>query len=691
MILPEDTKAPIHSDDEYDDDFASLPPSPAAGTQAIVLPADGHPYPYDYPSSPTSGITQPLLFPDEDDIELGPAPPYAAVDPRRRNRRALDWKGGLPRKLGRRFIFGLAGGVGVCVGLLLVGFLAFGMRGHPPRHGKGRQDDKSPDDPSGDQRWPDDPRMGRPVSCADFSPAGWTAFPSSEDMPHLPTPLADGEGTRRSRNSTFYVPLHPDEVFAELFMGPAAIGPIFISTYEAESDEVWNGMEEEGVVIGAAPNGKRPKKGEFVRIVVESIVDVSPGADEGDLTIEGSAGWEMMQPAKVCLLQRGSNETMPGGGSLTVEKRDGQGEDKPHRHARRSGLGVGIYTEDVKHSVHGNLTSGTPPLQFRMHIALPARSSAPSTFVDSLLGSLSHHFPRHLVRSLDVHGGNSGIYVDDLEDALIERVALESEYGEIIVDGVRASDVKVKSTGPISARVGVSNDLDVETPIGEINLDISIIQPHPFTRSPPPPPPHNETDTDFPPPPPPFDEDRGPVDPCSLYPVTTHIGAGSGSTTIKFGEWENACRGLNLDVFALLGSVDIHPHPLYQGPFHLITAMGPINLDTSSADIPDPEGLGRWRNITVEARERLGSKFYHGLVEWQLPSSGDAASEEESEEGDHEAEEGEEKELEWETRAVKREAEPEPHPGPPAMPHPWRKTDRAMNVRTSVGAINVTF
>jgi hypothetical protein len=127
MILPEDTKAPIPSDDEfeyqdeyeyeeeyspYDYDFDSS--SPREPRPFVPYTDDPEPYPFDntdadgdsdaiahnagrgdelqYPASPRSTLTHPLLA-DVSDIELGlglgPAPPYTPRDENPRSRAAV--------------------------------------------------------------------------------------------------------------------------------------------------------------------------------------------------------------------------------------------------------------------------------------------------------------------------------------------------------------------------------------------------------------------------------------------------------------------------------------------------------------------------------------------------------------------------------------------------------------------------
>jgi hypothetical protein len=86
-------------------------------------------------------------------------------------------------------------------------------------------------------------------------------------------------------------------------------------------------------------------------------------------------------------------------------------------------------------------------------------------------------------------------------------------------------------------------------------------------------------------------------------------------------------------------------------------------------------GLNRWRNLTVEKNDRLGSKSWVGEVKWEDEEPSAAASG--SEETAIRKREGME---EWTTEER----------GPPGGP-PKKRRQKGMDVRTSVGAIRVVL
>ncbi|WVQ70824.1 hypothetical protein IAR50_000346 [Cryptococcus sp. DSM 104548] len=661
MILPEDIKAPLPSDDDdFEDDFASLPPSPAAFSNP--LPTSRH-LSYDYPPSPNSTVTQPLLLLGDDDIELGPAPPYTEVDPRPRASLRWDRKGTLRKKIEKRFVLGLVGGVGLWIGIMCMGAL-IGW-GHGPRSPhRGKPETQRPgysDPPPGNN-----PGGGRPIQCASFPSTGWSPYhtPPGTSEPSE-SGFVDGDLEKRSLNTTIFVPLDQGEIFAQMFEGPAAVGAVFVSTYEASSDDVWESMTEEGAIVGQDRKGKRPGKGEFVKMVVESIIDVQADT-AGPLDSENSSGWEMLSVSNICLSERG-NDT-----AQHAVRRELEGEQSPripHR-SYQKGIGLSIATTHPTNSLHEN-SHGTP-LQFRVYLSLPSTTES-SGFVNSLVKSISLRPspPPGLVSSLDVHVGNAPIYLGDLRSVAMGQIHLESGFGEILVGDLKSDTIRIKTTGEVTGRVSVSDDLFVETPIGPVRLNISLSTPpphspvHPATYSMPSAS-HNKSITG---------RDGHPSgnridDLCSLPPVRVKVRAGSEDAVLRYVGWEVPCRGLDMDVLSIVGGVDVYSHPLFQGPFHLITAKGPINVDLGDPNVPDPEGLGRWRNITLDERGQVGSNFYHGSVYWE-DSRGRAEREQTS---DTASDDGSNPGLIKES--------PPPHD---------ETRGRGMHVRTSVGAINAVF
>ncbi|ODO10716.1 hypothetical protein I350_01313 [Cryptococcus amylolentus CBS 6273] len=659
MILPEDIKGPLPSDeDDFEGDFASLPPSPT--TFPSALPPSWH-LTYDYPPSPNSTVTQPLLLLGDDDIELGPAPPYTEVDPRPRSSSRRDRKGALRKKIEKRFVLGLVGGVGLWIGIMCMGaIIGWGHGPRVPRRGTFHPPRPGHPEPSPG----DNPGGGRPIQCASLPSSGWSPYiaPLGSSDPS-DSGLVGGDMEKQSLNTTIFIPLDQGEIFAQMFKGPAAVGAVFLSTYEASSNEVWESMSEERAIVGEDRRGKRPGKGEFVKVVVESIIDVKADI-AGPLDSENSPGWEMLSVSNICLSERG-NDT-----AQRPFRRDSEGEQNPHLPPKLydRGIGVSIATTHPVNPLHEKL-QGTP-LQFRVYLSLPSfTESAPlvNSFVESI--SMRPPPPPGFISSLDVHVGNAPIYLGDLRSVTMEQIYLESDFGEIHVEDLRSDTVKIRTTGEITGHISVSNDLSVETPIGPVRLNISLSTPSPHSLVHPAMSPVSPSSNDK------SVKERELTgyrkdDPCSLPPVRVDLRAGSEDAVLRYVGWEVPCRGLDMDVRSIVGGVDVHSHPLFQGPFHLVTANGPVNVDLGDPDIPDPEGLGRWRNITLEERGRVGSSFYHGSVYWEkqrerenAESRSEIPSEEISGSG-----------------LIK--DSPPPYDGP---------RGRGMHVRTSVGAINVVF
>lgn len=223
MILPEDTKAPIPSDDEfeyqdeyeyeyeeayspYDYDFDSS--SPRETRPFVPYTDDPEPYPFDntgadvnanaanddagrgdelpYPASPRSTLTHPLLA-DVSDIELGlglgPAPPYTPHDENPRSRaavraartRAEEAKG----KMSRKARLWRMAWKGVVVYLALMGVMTITWRMFGPgRRGPG-WDGPHPPPPHSDDG---SSGPGRPEQ--DGGKSGGSGSGSGEDHEH---------------------------------------------------------------------------------------------------------------------------------------------------------------------------------------------------------------------------------------------------------------------------------------------------------------------------------------------------------------------------------------------------------------------------------------------------------------------------------------------------------------------------
>ncbi|KAL7420816.1 hypothetical protein Q5752_004769 [Cryptotrichosporon argae] len=615
MILPEDTKAPLPSDDEDDRIFFPNLSSPSHLPTALAEAYTDGLEPYDPsaplafrrsgayayadspPPSPRSHVTVPLLA-DADDIglsEFGPAPPYSALDPSTSLAARADKPSLLARARKRYRLLALAGALYVVITLATVvstrrwGFVH--RRPKPPPHAH---------EP---EPWrPADVDDGAPVACAAYDPAAGMPFPATSAAPHLP-PAPAGGNSRRSANATFVLDAKHFDVFARL-TGPAGVGDVFFTTY-APGEPVPDGAIELDAEVGGAGgdggNGvARRKATSDVRVTVEAIYDVLAGVpDDAAVDAATSPGWEVLDMSRVCLM-KATNGSDP---SATAPP--------PPR------LGVGIYTalpDDTRHPNH------TDALRFRLHVALPRVE--PPTASASALGSVAamadaflagHHPPRlppGAVRSLAVLGGVSSFYFPALH-ADIGRLELSSQIGSMDVD-VRAANVHLATLGDIRGKVAVSDRLQVVTPAGEIDLDLHVTVP-PFDMLPPPFPfPPNSTDA--PPPAPP-----GAVDDavCRRRPTEIMVAANNDQATVRHVGWDAPCRGVNVLLRNMVGSSEFHPHPLYDGLFRLSTSIGEIRVDGADDDVADPLGLGRWRNVTLRKHDRVTSRNWVGEVHWE--------------------------------------------------------------------------
>lgn len=430
MILPEDTKEPLYSDDE--DDFYL--PQPFPNSHAAQHTAFFSTY---ASSPPYSSASHPLLEAQEDDIELGPAPPYSAdYDPPTivSFRRTRDQKRRGPWAAFRRAAFWV--GMGIMATMMLVFWT--GVIGGPRRAWRGRRPHRWGEGPVFDHD--DQDGDGAPVTCANFTAAGWTQLPAN--LPHPPSGRVEEGGSRWSVNQTFLLPTNaPGELFTHL-TGYAGIGNYLVDTYDPADDELYK-RDLKGIFDTA------PFKGEYVRVKVEPVVTLRP-----DEEIQGSDGLRLLQAAKVCLMDRSK--------ARQVEARDGPPGPPP-----KPGRGVGLYTRAVddlpSHDHNGN------PLQFRIHVAVPTTVMDSPSFaqgmIDALSGGHARRHPKGLVKELELSGEVGGIFVSNLTTAAIGDLDLKLQVGEIVVDDLRVDAVRFKTnTGEIKGKVAVMRSVDADTP-----------------------------------------------------------------------------------------------------------------------------------------------------------------------------------------------------------------------------------
>jgi hypothetical protein len=248
------------------------------------------------------------------------------------------------------------------------------------------------------------------------------------------------------------------------------------------------------------------------------------------------------------------------------------------------------------------------------------------------------------------------------------------------------------------------------------------------------------------------------VDICSLPPVIVDIFAASESSTLRFVDWEETCRGLRLDVVSLIGEVNsecrrginsrsrartasclpstscpsssladqvgfsspnclnrpnrtnradhrsVLGHPAFEGPVAIHSTLGTI--DVLSPEVEDPEGKGRWRNVTMEKNDRLGNKFWFGEVKWEeeQPGAGSEAASDSVEANTKTTAETEidanndgassgvakprrrsvQEQAQWNQLESEQSVIP-----PPPKGHGRQRSTKGMDIRTSVGSIRL--
>lgn len=62
-------------------------------------------------------------------------------------------------------------------------------------------------------------------------------------------------------------------------------------------------------------------------------------------------------------------------------------------------------------------------------------------------------------------------------------------------------------------------------------------------------------------------------------------------------------------------------HPSFEGPFHLSTSTGSIDVEIPQGPVPDPAGKGRTRVVTLSKHSGVVSKYYTGEAKWESKGS----------------------------------------------------------------------
>lgn len=203
---------------------------------------------------------------------------------------------------------------------------------------------------------------------------------------------------------------------------------------------------------------------------------------------------------------------------------------------------------------------------------------------------------------------------------------------------------------------------------------------------------------------------------CALPPVGITVRANNKNVVVKHSEWEVACRQVSEGIHSMVGSIEVRPHPVFEGHVRLSTTVGAISVE--EANTVDPAGEGRHRVVDMVKTMHNGAKSYNGFVRW---SASEEAKETEKTEGTEETEEAEEMPAEEEAPALARrslfdfdldERDEIPDPRPPGPhghghgpkhghghghghhdgpPPPWAPREPGLTVETSVGSVTVVF
>ncbi|KAL1412628.1 hypothetical protein Q8F55_000375 [Vanrija albida] len=436
--------------------------------------------------------------------------------------------------------------------LLAAAYLAFALYLVFGRH-RHRHSGRLPFGAWGRPQRPD----GVAVACATFSAAQWR----------------DEGSAARSTNATFLLPMHAGaELFAHLH---GAAGKVFVTTFDGDSDA-------EHAAVAGAVGGAGLAKGQYVRVTVEAVYDAAGVAAGVPATSGTSAAWAALEAADVCLMHRAANGTRH---SL--------------HHLARPGVGVGVYGAKSE-------ANGSAPLQFRIHVALPVVKAA-ATPQASLLAAMLDMLrltrpvqPRGAIPPLSIRVGEADVLVADVRAARLGALAVESKRGDVAVHHVRAETIRLATLGTIAANVTASHMVAVSTPSGQVDLDVSVGRAPAYSFYPR----HRHRWSHA---------QSGADADCALPPLAVDVSVNNANATVRHSGWEVPCRGLSERIVSMVGDVEAYHHPLYQGPFRFASTVGQIDVGVARG-LADPLGLGRVRNVTVDAREGVTSGRARWLV-----------------------------------------------------------------------------
>lgn len=316
-------------------------------------------------------------------------------------------------------------------------------------------------------------------------------------------------------------------------------------------------------------------------------------------------GWEELKRTSVCLMRRTGKENDT---DSETEKRKNEGWEDPF--AGRPGMGLGIYTE-AKFNETTRSDDSLAPLQFRLFVTIPVPLK--SSRVD---GKRQISIP-----FLDIRGSLVTMLLGDLKDVTFGMLSLRTAIGNVEMEHVVADHLNVQTAGSIKGHISVSNIALVDSPMSDIDLDVSLLDSvHgslPWSGELEHVPPFKDH---RPPPPPSGPEGPGRKDRDDDMPLHVRVKTSKGNIKMKFVEWEMGQRLLRNRVESALGNIEVYHNASYVGPFSLSTTLGKVDLVKLEVE-EDPLGLNRRRVITSTRNDKIGEKTISGTIEWRNSSS----------------------------------------------------------------------
>lgn len=714
MILPEDTKAPL-SDDEYDElDSADFGIDEDVGVPFVPHPSIGYGHPLT--ASNLAGNNQleaqPFLGAGGD-VELAIYPP--PYTPRAGSSTSLPPPKSARRNLRDRLRDAprLAIGFAVLFFLYIVAHPGRRHWRHPPPGMGSFPGGGGAGGFGGDQGNGGRPRPGHPGDD-DYSQFGGQAVECAV--------FTDSQvGANRAAEAVFALPLAADQLFFSL-RGPADVGIIEVDAYDYVDS---SSVPDSAITFGdeAVADARRGPP-VIVTVRGEFSAPETGAADTGN-----SPGWAMLSASKVCLmLQNGSMPLHSPHQPPPAAARHGHGEGPDGGHRNGPRFGVAVRSKEVADVPSSSLT-------FRIHVSLPrskdgkvdteevakslnadARRSRRHSqtqkpgreagFIDTLLGAFGSHAPSSLpvdlVPPITIRSEEGNVHVGDLSGVNMAGFEVRAVVGDVVVEHVRAEVVNIKTLGNIRANVSVSHSVELVTPAGAIDLDLSLAKSpaHRFFLW------ESEQSPDRPHTQRPSNNRHNSSDPeCALQPITANVNGNNDRTIVRHGTWEVPCRQLSQRVHSMVGDIEIYAHPNFEGDVRFSTSKGEIEVDVTD-ETADPTGAGRRRVLDLNRAEHNGAKKYRGTIEWADVQGRERDVERHTDDYEYDADEHLDR-VDYDDEFAegdRRESNKRPHPAFPGDDHgntdpegrrppppPWMNQGPGLTIETSVGDVKVVF